>query len=254
MDTGEMIGKGVSVLLAPLAALGSFLRGARLFHPRGVVYRADVRAEVTEGAVGVLGRRLAGPALVRLSSAGPVLGVAVRFGSPPVAVPSQGTPLQDLILLSVPRLADLPVAARLTEPRDFLANSYYAIAHSRAEGLGVVELRLVPRERIGEARSALDADTARDDRLEREVAAWAAVFELEVRQVARGAPWQPVATVTLTGQAEVDQEKLDLNPYHDGLGLVPAGFLQGLRWAVYPASQLGRRLRRGLDAWRSRTF
>lgn len=254
MDVGETIGKGISVLLAPIGALGSFLRGARLVHAQGVVYRADVRPDATEGPLGALAASLAGPAIVRLSGSGPVLGVAVRFGTPPVAVPEPGAPVQDLILLSVRRLADLPRAGRLTEVRDFLANTYYTIAHSRVAGLGLVELRLVAREAIGEARSAIDAAGSRDARLEREVAAWAAVLRLELRQIAPGALWQPVATLTLTGRADVDQAALDFNPYHADLGLEPAGFLQGLRWAVYPASQFGRAIRRQLDAWWARTF
>ncbi len=158
-----------------------------------------------------------------------------------------------MIFLSVPRLIDLPIAAKLTDARDFLANTYFTIAHSRAPGLGLVELRLVPRERIGEARSALTVEATRAARLAREVAAFAAVLQLELRQISPGGQWEPVATVTLTGRADVDQEKLDFDPYHDGLGLSPAGFLQGLRWAVYPASQLGRRIRHRLDAWWSAT-
>jgi hypothetical protein len=255
MDVGETIGKGISALVAPLAALGGFLRGARLFHAEGVVYRADVRAIATEGALGALAERLAGPAIVRLSrGGGSVLGVAVRFGTPPVVVPEPGTPVQDLLLISVRRLVELPAAARLTDVHDFLANTYYTIARSRAAGLGLVELRLVPVERIGEARSALGVDASRDARLERDVALGAAVLRLELRQIAPGAPWQPLDTITLTARADIDQAKLRFNPYHASLGLEPAGFLQGTRWAVYPASELGRALRRALGAWWSRTF
>jgi hypothetical protein len=252
MDVGETIGKGVGVLVAPLAALGSFLRGARLFHAQGVVYRAEVSAAATDGALGALAERLAGPALVRLSWGGPVLGVAVRFGTGPVAVPSPGTRVQDLILISARSLRELPIAARLTEARDFLANDYYTIARYRAAGLGLVELRLVAHEGVGEARSADSAEAPRLLRLERKVAAGSAVLGLEVRQIAPGAPWQPLATITLTARAEIDQEALELDPYHADLGLEPAGFVQGLRWAVYPASHLGRRLRRRLEAWLSR--
>ncbi len=246
MDVGETIGKGVGVILAPLAAVGSFLRGARLVHAQGVVYRADVRATAEEGALGALAERLAGPAIVRLSSAGAALGAALRFGA--------GAP-QDLILLSLRSLRDLPIAARLTDGRDYLANTYFTIARSRAAGLGEVELRLVPRERIGVARDAIEgAGGDRDARLAREVAAGAAVFDLELREIASGAPWQPLAVITLTGRAEVDQEALRFNPYHAGLGLEPAGFLQGLRWAVYPAAQLGRALRRELAEWWSQVL
>jgi hypothetical protein len=252
MDVGETIGKGIGVLLAPLAALGSFLRGERLFHADGVVYRAEASAAAKDGALGALAQRLAGPAIVRLSRGGPVLGVAVRFGTPPVAVPGPGTPVQDLILISVRDLRELPIAARLTDARDFLANTYFTIAHSRAAGLGEVELRLVPRERIAEAREASSVEASRAARLEREVAAGAAVFQLELRQIAPGAPWQALVTVTLTERADIDQEALRFNPCRADLGLEPAGFVQGLRWAVYPASQLGRDLRRWIETALSR--
>ncbi len=95
MDAGETIGKGISVLVAPLAALGSFLRGARLVHTHGEVYRADVSDDATVGAQRTLAQRLAGPAIVRLSASGGALGVAVRFGTPPVSVPAPGTAFQD---------------------------------------------------------------------------------------------------------------------------------------------------------------
>ncbi|MEO5730419.1 MAG: hypothetical protein ABI134_21320, partial [Byssovorax sp.] len=65
MDLGGAIGRATGVLAAPVAALSSFIRGARIFHPEGVVYRADVHADVTEGALGEIGRRLAGSALAR---------------------------------------------------------------------------------------------------------------------------------------------------------------------------------------------
>src|SRR4051812_39945970 len=85
MGAREVVGRVIGVLAAPFAAMGSFLRGARIFHPDGVLYRAEVRAV----AATALARSLEGPALVRLSGAlwrekpgsepPDILGVAVRL-------------------------------------------------------------------------------------------------------------------------------------------------------------------------------
>lgn len=251
MDLGETIGKGIGVLLAPLAALSSFGRGTRLFHADGAVYRAEVRADVTDGALGALAHRLAGPAIVRVS-AGAVPGVAVRFGTAPVAAPAPGTLVQDLILLSVRSLLQLPIAAWLTDARGFLANTYFAIGQARAAGLGLVELRLVPAALRAAGGAPAGVEEDRFARLDRRVAEGTAALRLELKRIEPTAPWQDVATMTLTGRADLDQEALGFNPYRARLGLEPAGFLQGLRWAVYPASQLGRDLRHRLAAWWAR--
>ncbi len=250
MDIGGAIGRGVGVLFAPAAAIGSFVRGARIFHPDGVVYRADVYADVTDGALGNLAARLAGPALVRLSSAmrrekagaspRDILGVALRFNAPQGAGAAPRS--QDLILLSIAHLWQLPIGALLTNPRDFLANDYHAILPSRAEGVGVVTFRLVPE--VGAAEG--EEETDRLERLEQSVRQGRAVFRLQVKSDERGAPWRALATVALRRRVDIDQESLQFTPFHDGAGVKPVGFLQGLRWAVYPASQAGRELRRRL--------
>ncbi len=248
MDVGGTIGKVLGLLLAPPAALGSFLRGTRLVHARGVVYRAEVRADAAELALGALARRLVGPAIVRLSTGGSALGVAVRFRTTPAAAAAPGALVQDLVFLSVPHLWQIPIAARLTDEHDFLANTYFTIARSRVAGLGLVELRLVPQAPAGEvpAGSVATVDEERRERLDRATLAGTAVLHLELRPVVPGATWQALATLTLTGRAHLDAEALRFNPYHAALGIEPAGFLQGLRWATYPASQIGRALRRRL--------
>jgi hypothetical protein len=252
MNVGEAIGRVFGVLAAPVAAVSSFVRGARIFHPDGVVYRADVHADVTEGALGALAGRLAGPALVRLSGAmrrdkagtspRDVLGVALRFNTPPGAGPAPGSRSQDLLLLSIQHLWQLPVGAMLTDPRDFLANDYHAIVPFRVEELGVVKFRLVPEGRAAEG----DAAMSRLERLERAVRQGRAVLRLQVKSEEPGAEWKALATVALKERVDIDQAALELTPSHDGAGIKPVGFFQGLRWAVYPASQVGRELRRRL--------
>jgi hypothetical protein len=252
MDIGGAIGRGVGVLFAPVAAIGSFVRGARVFHPEGVVYRADVYADVTDGALGKLAGRLAGPALVRLSSAmrhvkagtspRDILGVALRFNLPQGASPGPRSRPQDLLLLSIAHLWQVPIGALLTNPRDFLANDYHAISPFRVDGVGVVTFRLVPE--VGAAED--EEETGRLERLEQAVRQGRAVFRLQVKSEERGAAWKALATLALRKSVDIDQEGLRFSPFHDGAGLEPVGFVQGLRWAVYPASQAGRELRRRL--------
>lgn len=251
MQVREAIGRGVGIFLAPAAAMGSFVRGARLFHADGVVYRAEVRAVAKGGARRALAQRLVGPALVRLSNgmhrrrAGEdppdVLGVALRLHPGSGEEPEAGSDAQDLLLDSFRHLWQVLVAARTTDPRDFLANTYYATVPFHAPYAGDVELRLVPVQESPEGED-------RFDRLARAVKAGTAVLRLETRLRERDALWEPVADVVLCEAAGVDQEALRFNPFRTGLGLVPFGFVQGLRWAVYPASQLGRALRRRLSS------
>jgi hypothetical protein len=250
MDIGGAIGRAAGVLLAPAAALGSFLRGARLFHPDGVVYRVDVHADVTEGALGELGQRIAGPGLARLSGAlwrrkpgtspRDVLGVALRFNTPAVAVPGPGSRAQDLLMASFQYVWQLPFAPLLTNQRGFLANDYYAVLPFRVDRLGVVKFRLVPGAEAAEAGEGM----SRFARLEREARRGRAVFHLQVKGAERGAAWTALATVVLRERVDIDQSALRFTPFRDGAGIEPVGFIQGLRWAAYAGSQVGRQASR----------
>jgi hypothetical protein len=250
MDIGGAIGRVIGVLVAPVAVVGSFVRGARIFHPDGVVYRADVQADVKAGALGKLASRLAGRALVRLSTATrreeagtsprDILGMALRFNARPGADPAPGSRSQDLLLLSIQHLWQLPVGALLTNPRDFLANNYHALVPFRVDGMGVVKFRIVPEPDAARG----DEGRGRLERLEDAVRREGAVLQLQVKSDERGAEWKPLATVVLRERVDIDQEELRFTPYHEGAGIEPVGFVQGLRWADYPASQLGRALRR----------
>lgn len=256
MDVGGAVGRAIGLLVAPAAAVSSFIRGARIFHPDAVVYRADVHANATDGALGELGRRLAGPALVRLSggtrrekpgtSPRDVLGVALRFNTPPVAVPGPDSRSQDLLLVSVQHLWQLPLSPLLTNPRDFLSNDYHALLPFRVGGLGVVEFRIVPEAPAAEGGEGM----GRRERLERAVRLGRAVFHLQVKREERGAEWKPLATVALRERVDIDQAALLFTPFRAGAGIEPVGFVQGLRWATYAGSQVGRELSRRLGRGR----
>ena len=256
MDIRGAIGQVIGILLAPVVGVGSFLRGARIFHPDGVVYRADVRADVTEGALGSLARRLAGPALVRLSggarradpgtSPRDVLGVALRFNTQAKAVPEPGSRAQDLLLLSFQHLWQLPLSPLLTDPHDFLANDYHALLPFRFAGLGPVIFRIVPDHSAAEE----GAGVGRFERLERAARRGRAVFHLQIKSRARGAEWKPLAIVVLRERVNIDQAELRFTPFREGAEIEPVGFFQGLRWATYAGSQLGRALRRRIGRGR----
>lgn len=229
MSLIEAIGRITGALLAPLAAAGSALRRARLFHPEGVLYRADVEplAETS------LARSLRGAAWVRLSGAvfrsralPDILGAAVRL--------HPGEPReQDLLFATFGSVLTLPLAILTTNHRDFLANTYSTVLPSRAPGNGRVVFRLVP-EHVGPGPGDRDA------RLRRAVAEGRAAFALEVRGKVGWPAWERIARVILRERLEGGGEELRFNAWHAGLGIEPAGFFQAWRAVVYPASQLGR--------------
>lgn len=233
MSLVEAIGRVCGALLAPAAAAGSLLRRGRLFHPEGVLYRAEVEPL---GAT-ALSRALAGPAWVRLSGAlfrsrqlPDILGAAVRF--------HPGEPReQDLLFATFRSVLTLPFALLTTHPRDFLANTYSTVLPSRAPGHGRVVFRLVPEHAapgLGDRRA----------RLQRAVQEGRAAFGLELRGSMGWPSWERVARITLRERMEGGGEELQFSPFQAGLGITPAGFFQAWRAVVYPASQLGRAVAR----------
>jgi hypothetical protein len=241
MRLREALGRGIGGLLSPIVAEGSLIRGARLVHAAGVVHRAEVRAILHEGPLGELAGRLAGPAIVRFSGAlfrvepgralPDILGVAVRFGAAPA-------PTQDLLFASFQSVWQLPLALFSTNTRDVLANDYDTVLPSDVPGLSRVTFRLHP------SRVTVPGGD-RWQKLDRAVAEGAAVLELQARQVDPDTSWQVLAAIDVRERLDVDQEALAFDPFHDGLGIVPRGFLQATRAATYWASRLGRALAHG---------
>jgi hypothetical protein len=218
-----------------------------VFHPEGVVYRAEVRPLATEGDIGVVAQRLRGPALVRLSSGmsrwrsgrnermPDVLGAAVRFRSSPDITPVASPDDQDLIFLTSRSLLLLPIALFTTDRRDFLANDYHAILPFEVAELGRVKFRLVPLR-------ATKAPGTRIEKLDFAVASGLAVLRLEVRQTGIKHSWVTLADITLLENVDIDQEALRFDPFQAGRGIVPSGLLQTTRLATYTASYFGRSL------------
>jgi hypothetical protein len=244
MGIQEFIGRALGATVAPITFLGSLIRGARLFHPDGVVYRAEVKPIAQGGPLGQLAQRLAGTALVRLSGAlwkwpqgtraPDVLGVAMRFRSLDEVTPRSLPGDQDLLLATSPSVPGLVLALFRTDVSDFLSNQYYAILPFDLEGAGKVHLRLVPTH-------GAPAGHDRHERLALAVAQRTAVLRLEMQVEGAGEPWLPIAAIDLRERLTIDDRDLAFDPASSAMGLVPHGVLQRLRLLAYAASRAGRR-------------
>jgi hypothetical protein len=243
VDPGEALGRVAGLGLAPFALVGAALRDARLFHPRGRVYRAEAVLPLESiGApepVERLAARLVGPSIVRTSSGfwknrrewPDVLGLALRFGW---STGQAAADEQDLLFGSTSSLWKLPYAALATDVHDYLNNQYFAASSYVLRGVGRVTLSLLPahvREHAG----------TREEKLDAAVAEGGARLHLWLR-LPDGRPF-PVVDVVLREPMSLDQEQLRFSPFSAGRGLDPAGFVHGLRWATYAASRLGERVR-----------
>jgi hypothetical protein len=241
MPENAVAGWLAGLALAPLTGSVSALRRSRMFHPRGVLYRAEVEAAPGSPALEGLASALAGPALVRWSSAWwkrgdhtDVLGCAIRFGSDPLnAVPQPGD--QDLLLATIRRPWSMALAPWTTDFHDFLANHYYGVAPFLV-GARRVEWRLAPEREAPPGPN-------RNDRLERAVRAGHASLRLELADYSGplfppvGESFQSVARLHLREPSELDQEALRFDPFRAGRGITPVGFVHFMRKATYLASQ-----------------
>ena len=206
----------------------SLWRGARSFHPRGTVCRAELVA--LDG-----GSRLVGPAMVRFSGATAdenspdpsILGMAIKMGSD-----------QDLPVATFESFVKTAEGRRNTNVADYLANQYASVAPWRVQGLGVIWFRAIP------AAQPADKTGTRVERLGADIAADRARFTLEARE-APGADSKVIGTLAELRLVErlPDDDQFKISMFRTGRGLVPTGFRNGVRAIVYPVSQLARRLR-----------
>lgn len=244
MRLTEELGRAVGALWSPAVRLGTKLRHARLFHPEGVVYSARVQPLPVHPGLRPVASRLAGAALVRLSSAlwrggrewPDLLGVAVRLRSEEAvtAVPSPGD--QDLLFATLRVPWTLGLAPLSTDTRDWLENDYYAVSPFEVEGLGRASLR------ITSSRAAAPEGDSRVERLESARRAGQARFVLEVRP-SRGESagmWLGLAELRLVEPAALDEARLRFYPYRTGRGIQPVGFIHALRIPTYRQGQAAR--------------
>ena len=238
---GSLLGAVAGTALAPWLALGSFVRNARVFHPRGVLLWGSVSSATNEEPWRNLAARLEGSVLARFSGAWwkqrqwpDVLGCALRFTR--ARAPSLD-PLaddQDLLLATVRVPLTTLLSPLTTHVRDYLANSYFGVSPFEAEALGRVKVRLSP-EHTAPPRGG------RGERLAAALAEGPISLLLEVRPARLGAAYQPLARVELAMRVDLDQEQLRFDPFRSGRKLRPAGFIHGLRLPVYAASRAARR-------------
>lgn len=240
--TSAALGTAVGWAIAPVFGVVSLLRHARTFHPRGPIYHAVVARHLeAPPELGPLADRLTGAALVRWSGAlwkrsqklPDVLGCAVRFRASDRDTATPGRGDQDLLFATIRRPWTMPSSPFTTKVRDYLANSFYAVSPFDV-GLGHrVYLRLRP------VLPPQRGNGGRDARLERATERGEATLDLAVGKGPFG-PWSPLVRLRLVREAHVDGEALRFDPFRDGRGLRPRGFIHALRRGVYRLSQRAR--------------
>ena len=231
------LGVACGFAVGPLFALTSFLRGSRTFHPHGDLYAARVSVEATSRTHAELAARLAGPAIVRFSGALwkhaqilDVLGCALRFrGDETITELSTD---QDLLFATIQRPWTMPIAPLMTNARDYLGNDYFAVSPFDVVGIGRLYFRLRP-DQVSKVTGG------RGQRLDVAVARACARLHLEGARGPWG-PWQPIASVDILSRIDTDDAALRFDPFADGRGLRPVGFVHSLRRGVYEMSQLAR--------------
>jgi hypothetical protein len=243
MSFPEIAGTALGVLLSPLFAMISAVLGRRVFHPTGLLTLGRVEALPEHAALAPLAARLVGSALVRwsggahTSASAPkdLLGCAVRFRRPGPLDQMVGADDQDLLTITSATVGGIFRASEETDVSEYRASTYHALGSFEDQDLGPLELRLVPRP---PQRPATGSD--RNERLRDAIARGDASMVLEVRGRVTGDAWQGAAEIVLEQVLEGDPVDLKFDPFRNGRGIRPAGFLHAVRRAVYPAAQRGR--------------
>src|SRR5688572_20992031 len=142
MGHGEITGRIAGLALSPFTGLISAARHSRMFHPSGLLCAAVAEPLATAGRASEVAARLAGPVLVRWSSAWwkagewiDVLGCALRFSVEPLTAEPKPTD-QDLLLATIQRPWTMPFAPFTTNDHDFFSNTYYGVSPFEVPPLG----------------------------------------------------------------------------------------------------------------------
>lgn len=199
----------------------SFIRNARMFHPNGILVKCKVKE---------LGEiYFPKDAMMRFSSAWwkhkewrDVLGVAIRFSDK-----------QDLLFASFKHPWQTPFSPFLTKYHDFFWNDYYAVSPFEVHGKKVY-FKLM-------AEDFQNIEGSRDEKLRGNIGRAKLILMMGDYQ-----EWTPVAEISLLEEIQSNQEELKFNPFLNGLGIYPKGFIQYLRVGSYRLSQLGRSIRHSI--------
>lgn len=221
MNRAERFGKIIGYILGGLTALVSFIRSSRMFHPNGLLFEAHVKST-----------RFPEHAMIRLSGAWwkendwpDALGIAIRFSHHKFhsVIPKKED--QDLLFVSFSEAWQTPFSPFITDQKDFLKNEYFSVGNFEVDKKSV-RYKLIP----------IDPPIIKGPRSERimeAVIAGGACFSL----CENG---KEVAVIKLLRTFHFDQEALRFNPFLNGLGIKPRGFLQYLRIGTYRLSQWAR--------------
>jgi len=241
----ELAGLGAGLLLAPLSSAVSQLRKARVFHPVGRTFRAQIEARSgLDAEWAELAARLSGPGLARFSGAlwrgnfevCDVLGVALRLRKSKDTSAERRASDQDLLFATIVSPLTMPLAPFTTNAHDYLANKYWAVSPFEVGRRRHVKFRLSPVK--GHHRAQTGSER-RDQALTSAVERAHVPLRLEARYTFE-LGWHALATVWLTEPLAIDQEALRFSPFQNGRGVVPSGFVHSLRRATYAASQRAR--------------
>jgi hypothetical protein len=232
-------------VVAPVFAVGSLLRRARVFHPRGIHFRATVEAaEGLESPFSEIADGLAqDAALVRLSTGlyrsdrgmlPDVLGFTIRFNVADTVMFMAQESSQDLLMVTSRSVLTLPIAVLRTNQRDFLDNVYHGMAKFELADRPNMRLRLVP------LTPPEDSNADRYTKIRNAVADGDAVFQLEAASQSNPDQWIRLVQIHLQSEVTVDEGATMFWPFRTGQDIRPQGFVQFMRPVPYLLSQWAR--------------
>jgi hypothetical protein len=232
------VGWLLGLVIGVVVFLISLVRGKRPFHPQGVICRGELVAKD-----GIVGPRLAGPALVRLSGAlhsdgsteADIIGLEIRMQQEATGDVRVGD--QDLLLATFESFSKLGEGKQTTNVHDYLGNRYSTVLPWLVRDMGPSTLRLRPA-----SERSIDSTIDRRSRLDADIAADRARLILSIE---RDGTQTDVAELRLIESLTEDVRTLRTSMFRQGRGVRPIGLRNGIRASVYPLSQLARALRGG---------
>lgn len=225
--TGTILGYPLGIVTGTI----SFIRASRMFHPRGILVSGTVKnlnPEIIEFHPNVMVRFTS--ALWKNKVWPDVLGMTLRFSKEKEfrINPYEGD--QDLLFASFAHPWQTPLGPLLTDFRDFFHNKFYAVSPFSLKNRKVI-FRITLNPRFEGRRSEI---------VQKNIEAHAGI-KLWMKE--GKSEWKPIADITFREELHLNQEFLKFNPFLDGLGIEPIGFIHHLRIGAYNFSQAGRSLR-----------
>ena len=242
----EAMGLWVGGLVAPVFAMASWMRQARVFHAKAIHFRATTTAaeNVDQEFTEVATQLAKNDALVRFSTGmarrdkailPDVLGISIRFGAGDRADNYQPRPdAQDLLMITAKSPFTLVRGAIATDQENFAGNVYHGGAPFEVGDQPDMLLRLVPLTHVE------TSGTDRYQNLRQSVDEGDVTFRLEAAKMSLPTKWYPLVEIRLTSEVLVDERELEFNPFRIGRGIVPQGFIQYMRPVPYALCQYAR--------------